>query len=1124
MKNNNIYRQETEHKLFSVFRKELLIKAVVGLNLTVIVILTANLIAALLVLAGLISIEARTILFFTALLIMLTSFFYFVIIPLIKSMGILAKPNFFLIADKVGKAFPQVKDSLLNSLQLINEKRSGYSESLINAAFRDVYEKTKHVDFSSTVSFIAVKKYFQSSMLIIVFTVLLFVFIPGLRGSSYKLLNYDKAFIDPLNFIFDVQPGSVQLTKGQDLTIYISALGETPGEISLFTQTIEQTGYDEHELYPDSTGIFRYRINSVSVSFKYFAAEQNIVSDTFSIEVINRPIISSLELEIFPPAYSKLPREVQKDNGNITSLAGSRIKINIKSTKPVKSAELNFSDSTKTYLNPYNYFAEGNFVVTGNTNYKISILDQDSISNTNPIIYSIKTLIDEYPIIQMIEPNTDVKISDTHNLQLVSKITDDYGFEKLVLNYRLNASKYGVPWSEFEQQEIVIAKNKKEQEIYFVWDLSPLVLAVEDVVSYYLEIFDNDNVNGPKSTKTSLFTIRVPSLDELFAEAENAQTEAEKDLIETLKETEKLNEELQRISNELKQDKQEISWVEKEKIESAIKKFQELENKVELAQQKLNEMQKQLQENNLLSEETMKKYMELQDLMDELNSEELKNAFDRLREMLETLNRENTQQAFENLQFNEEAFQKSLERTVNLLKRIQIEQKVDELIKRSEEALNQIDDLQNEMQQKDLSLEDNKEELKQKQEKVSERLEKIEEEMEKLKEKMSEFDDMPLDQMQKMLDQLKEQNNTELSNQASQQITQQQKQQAVQNQQQLSENMQSLQQQLMQMQSSMQMQSQMQVLYDMMKSVNDLLTLSKEQELLKNNTQNTPATSLDYLDNAKTQNDIQRNLDKAIQQMVDLSQRTFAITPEMGRALGNAKSEMGESISSIQNRNSSRTIQSQISAMKYLNEAASLMKGSMEQMMGGGQGGGMMSLMQQLQQMSQQQMNLNQLTQQLNQGQLTQQQLSQLQRLTQEQELIRKSLEQLNKEAQEKGQSKKLSTSLEKILEEMKEVVTNMNTEKVNDELIQAQERILSKLLDAQRSINERDFEKERESISGRTFNRESPPEIIFGTEEGKDKLRDELLKAVREGYSKDFEELIRKYYEQLSTQKSEKN
>jgi hypothetical protein len=143
-----------------------------------------------------------------------------------------------------------------------------------------------------------------------------------------------------------------------------------------------------------------------------------------------------------------------------------------------------------------------------------------------------------------------------------------------------------------------------------------------------------------------------------------------------------------------------------------------------------------------------------------------------------------------------------------------------------------------------------------------------------------------------------------------------------------------------------------------------------------------------------------------------------------------------------------------------------------------------------------------------------------MERLSQQQELIRKSLEQLNKENKEKGVSKTLTSNLEKILEEMKEVITNMNTNKVDDEVIESQEKILSKLLDAQRSINERDYEKNRESNSASNFNRKSPKELDLGKEPSK--IKDELLKIINEGYSKDYEELIRKYYEIL--EKEHKN
>lgn len=1117
MKRETEHRTKIKARIKQVYKKEHLKKSFEGINIALLIILLLNTFVAFLEMFETGSTDFRTILFYFfvgAVLLLVTYFFIF---PLFRAMNLFGKIDYLYLSKKIGSAFPEIKDDLRNALQLIyGDEQKNYSPKLVEAAFEDVYKRSEKADFSSIITFSSLRKYLLVTAAGIIITVILFASFPGLRTASYRVLNFNEEFIFPPKFKFDVIPGNKKIANGESVKLIVSAIGDIPQNIVISTKSVEQTSYEEREILPDSLGRFIHTERNVKSSFKYFASADNIMSDVYNIEVLNQPLITNLKLAIKPPRYSRLPEIIQQDNGNIVALPGTSVKIDIKSNKGIREASLIFKDSTEIKMAPDKKSASGNFKIYKSGTYRIRITDIEDNQNINPITYSFSTTVDEYPEIEMIAPNENIKLGDNTNISVLASISDDYGFSKLTLNYRLSESQFGIPWEEYLSNEITIGKTATEQNAYYVWDIEELILAVDDVVSYYLEVFDNDIINGPKSAKTKLFTIRVPSLDELYANAEKVHEQSEMDLAKTLREAEELGKELEKISNEMKQDNKELTWEEKEKIEEAVQKFKELGEKVQKAQEQLDEMRKELQENNLLSEETLQKYMELQELMDDLNSDELKKAFEKMQEMLKNMNRNQNQQAFEEMQFNEEMFMKSLERTLNLLKRIQIEQKVDEIVKRTEDLVKQLEELSEKTENSDLSSKEEQENLASKQDNITKDMNKLNEEMEKLREKMSEFDDMPIKDMQEMLDQMNEQQNQELSEQTKQQLEQQQKMQAMQNQQQMSQNMQSMQQQMMDMQQQMQQESQIQTMYEMMKAINSLISLSKEQEALKESTRKLSATSPQMRENAQKQNDLQRGLEKVLQQLSDLSQKTFAITPEMGRALGKARGEMNQSISAMQNRNSSMAVQMQSDAMKNLNEAASLLKGNMEQMMKGGQGGGMMSMMQQMQQLSQQQMNLNQLTQQLNQGKLSQEQRSQLQRLGQQQELIRKSLEQLNKESREAGQSKKLTASLEKILEDMKEVVTKMKTEKIDDDVVQSQEKILSKLLDAQRSINERDYEERRESLTGNTFDRESPPEIIFSTEEGRDKLRDELMKAIKEGYSKDYEELIKRYYEEL--------
>ncbi|MFH1194120.1 MAG: DUF4175 family protein [bacterium] len=1117
MEENRKYLKEIENKLDSFLNRESLILCVKGFCITLVAALSAFLLFSILEMTLNFSTVVRTILFFVFLIITLAAFFYYFIPPFARIFNLLSRPGYYETAARIGNHFPFIKDELINSMQLVKtESAKIYSPELIDHAFKRAYEISKPVNFNNILVFSSIKKYIQATSGIVILFVLLFAFVPGLQAAGLRLVNFSKDYSPPPKFVFFIQPGNSVITKGMDVSIQVKVSGEVPDEIYLLTRSAEQSEFIEHLLKIDSLGVYNFQLFSVRSGFEYFASAAGLDSEVFKIDVINKPVINGFEVTITPPFYSGLPEVVQKDNGNFYALPGSKISINLSSTKELDSANIFFSDSTQIKMKVADNSAHTSFKVTTERDYSFLLTDSEGNENENPITYSIKTLPDVFPGIEVISPNKDVRITNEENLPAAVKVSDDYGFTKLTLNYRISASKFDIPQENFTSINIPFDVKSKEIEVYYVWNLNSLMLATEDVVSYYFEIFDNDNVSGPKSTKSALFSLRVPSLDEIFTEADRKQENAENDLQKTLKEANELKEELKKISNELKKDSREITWEEKDKIEKSIEKFEELQQKIEDIKSNLNETKNELQQNNLLSEKTLEKYTELQKLMEEIGNEDLKKAFEKMQEMLESLMRDKVQDAMENMQMDEEMFQKSLERTINLLKRIQIEQKMDELVKRTEELQKKQEELAKESQNSKQSDDQKSSELAKKQDQVSKDLQNMKEAMKDLQDKMKEFKDMPNQEMQKAMEEFEKQQNQQLSEQSQQQLKQQQFQKAAQKQNKLSQNMQKMGQMMMQMQQSMQMQNQMEVMMDMMRLLNNTLELSKEQEELKNSTDQMSPNSPQFSEKTKEQNELQQNLQNLMKQFSELSQKTFNITPEMGRALGNALNSMKQSQNSMQERNEGLAAAQQKDAMKSLNEAASLLQGAMSQMMNQSQNGGMPTMMQQLQQIGQQQMALNQMMGKINPNAMGQQEWQQLERLAQQQDLIRKSLEQLNKEARETGQSKKLTANLEQIAKEMKEVVTQMQSESYDDNLIQKQERILSKLLDAQRSMNERDFEERRESNSGQNVTRQSPPELILNTSEGKDLLKDELLKAAKEGYSKDYEELIRKYFEAL--------
>ena len=294
--------------------------------------------------------------------------------------------------------------------------------------------------------------------------------------------------------------------------------------------------------------------------------------------------------------------------------------------------------------------------------------DLSDNNNLQPVRYYVKALYDSNPAIELIYPKQDVNLANDSRVPIEVKINDDYGFSKLNLNYKLTSSRYEPAQEKFSSIEVSIDKKIKEQIVDHIWNLTQLNPAVNDVYSFYLEVFDNDNVSGPKSAKTQIINVRVPSLDEILAKADETQDNVQDEMQETLKEAEELKKELEKIDKDLKQDKQQLTWEEKEKIEQALNKFEKLQDKMESASEQLKQMQNELQQNNLLSEETLEKYMELQKLMDEMTSDEMKKAMQKMQDALEKMNRNQTQDAMNQMKMDEEKFKKSIERTMNLLK------------------------------------------------------------------------------------------------------------------------------------------------------------------------------------------------------------------------------------------------------------------------------------------------------------------------------------------------------------------------------------------------------------------------------------------------------------------------
>ncbi|HSQ74910.1 MAG TPA: DUF4175 family protein [Bacteroidota bacterium] len=1057
----------------------------------------------------------RTILVSVFLLILAAAVLWLIGRPLGRLLGLLRGEDDDHTAERVGVAFPEIKDRLHNLLQLLREGEEAgryYSLQLIEAASDDLNALLRPLDFSTMIDRSSLRSMGRFLPAVLLFAGGLMVLLPGtLGGAAYRLLHFGTEFTPPPAYLFTVSPGNTEVIKGADVDIGVRVDGQRPDAVTLMIRPAGQASFEESGLKRMADGTWRATLPRVRVSTRYGVRIGSVQSETYLLTVLDRPLVNALRLSLNFPSYTGLPpRSLDENVGDVRALAGTRIQFALEASKPLAAADAVFSDSTTLSLAVSGNTASGTMTLRKDRSYHIRVTDAEGISNADPIEYTLRVVPDISPTISIVAPGAHLNVVGDEELPMLFRLSDDYGISRLRLAHKLIHSKYERPATDFTMVDVPLSgRAGLDWLVPFTWVLSTLRLTPEDVVEYHAEVFDNDAVTGPKRAVSETFTLRLPSIDEVFADLDKGHEEARETLADALKQAEEAKKEMDELSRELKKPQQKLTWEEQKKAEEITRRYQEIQKKLNDVQQTVDRMLNEMQKNNVLSQETLSKYQELQQVMEEMQSPEFAEAMKRLQDAMQRMTPEAMQQALQQFSFSEDQFRKSIERTLNLLKRIQIEQKVDEAVKRAEE----MHKLQQELASQKPDDPARREAAAKAEENLREQYEQMKKELENLQKKMAEFPaEMPVSEMQALQDSLQKANLEELLRQISQSLRQQQMEQAAQQQQQAVQAMGSMLQDLQQMQQQMRSNQQRQIVQEMRRAARDLLELSRRQEELKNASKGLDPLSQQFREHAQEQMNVLRDLGNVTNRLAALSQKTFGISPEMGKGIGEAMQRMQDALQSLDQRNGSGASQQQGEAMGALNQTAQQLQAAAQGMsQGGGQGMGMAGFMQRLQQLGGQQQGINDGTRGL-----TPEQGAALARLAGEQGMVRKSLEELAREASRTGELSKILGDLQRVANDMREVQTDMAQGNVNPETLQKQDRILSRLLDAQRSMRERDFEKRRKAESGTAATRQSPPPIDLTTVEGRNRLQRDLLRALEEGYARDYEELIKKYFEAL--------
>jgi hypothetical protein len=1087
-----------------------------------------------------------------------TTFIYITVNYIFSRLGIVKPLEIISYSKKVGDNFPDVKDRLSNSLFLVeNNQGTNFSNELIYANIEEVYSSSEKIDFTSCISFNSLKKPFIIFLSVIFIWALSLAIFPGtMFGSINRLVNYNYNFLlNDLGIAFIVTPGNTEVSKGENVNIKVLINSTKPVDISEITFVKKEITKDGSEILSEKKDIkpaadksFNTVIENINNDVIYYVEYEGLRSDEFKIKTNENPLVKNFKITVTPPEFTSLPPKILGDNeGEIFCMQGSKVFFDLKSNKQLSEAGIilegkliNFEVSGEN--------ASGTITANADGSYKFYLKDKSGAVNKNPVTYNIKVIADEPPSITILEPNeSNFSLTGQREILVRSRISDDYGFSSLKLAYKkitggnITSSSGNYTFINIPVQNL----NARSLEVPYIWNLPGI--SSGQTIEYFLEVTDNTG----HSVKSDTRTITYRSLTDALKNTENLNKELKTDLNNSLQNLNDVQKELQELKKDAQRN-EDLGLNDPKQKQELENKLNNLQENLNSTQQKLDQSINEMKQRNELSEKTLEQYMELQKMYNKINTPELQEMLKKLQDALKKNNTDELKDAMKNFKFDEEAFKKYLEKVMELMKKIENMQKFGELTQKLDDITKKQNDLKNETKNTDKNdrnklnqLSDKQKDLKNETKDFQEQLKKLIDELNKLKENAT------ADELNKLNKQMDKKNIDNKMNKSSDEMQKGDKNSSEDTQEELSQDLNELNEQMQDaLENMMDSQSQQKKMMEKMGNIKkDLEELSKRQQELKDKTQELSKEQKQEFDKTKQdQNKLQNDLAKTIDDVMNLSKSGMQIQPEMGKELGNAFNKMDKAGQELGKQNKDGAKGNQGDAKESLDKAGQMMGEMMNKMSqqgkngkdgkgGKGNSGRMGELMQQLAQMIQQQQGINGQMGKTGKGkngkdgkdgesgtdgELTEQQKADMQRLQMQQQQLSKSLEQLNEELKKEQErsGEKILGDLNQVQKEMQEVIKDMQDNKITDKTVEKQNRILSRMLDAQLSQREKDFEPKRESKPGNNMVRQSPPEIVLSGPNSYNALKEDILKLQKEGYTDDYELLIMKYLEKLNAGK----
>lgn len=996
-------------------------------------------------------------------------------------------------ASKIGTAFPEIGDKLLNIIQL-----QKYHGALVEASIGQKTESIQRYEFQDAVDIRQNTRYLKYLFIPLLIFILLLLIAPSfLTSSSTRIIRFNNDFVPEAPFQFHLLNNELLAFKNEDFNLSLELDGSAIPENAYIIS-------NDRKIKMAKTGpadfVYSFKKIQDDQTFRFEAA--GFTSSSYSIKVVSRPDLRNFNVYLDYPAYLHKKNERLNNVGNLQIPEGTTVKWQLK-TLQSDQVSIDFQSTKEQFdlKSSGDQLFEFEKTLRQPQVYSINLKNQYS-ENKEKILYKIDVIADQYPQIDLsVFPDTTMYSF----VVLGGNISDDYGLTKLKLFYQVIEGEHE---SSFKSINIPIVQRQNNQRFYYQWLLDSIHIQEGNSLKYFLQVWDNDGVNGAKSSKTGVYVFKVPSEREIKNEIEKTSSKTQQNINKTLQDAKELKEKIDHAEEKLKGQK-EMTWQDENMLKDIVKKREELNKAIEelKEQNRANELKRDRFSKH--DEQLKKKVEQLQNLMDELLDEKTKQLYDELEKLLqEQSEMEDIQDVLNKLNNKENNLEKELERTLELFKRMKFDNKLDDAVNELNKQMEKQEQLMEETSDKDNDHED----LTEKQEQLQQDFKDFKKELDELEELNQELKNP--ESLPDMQDE--EQSIEQEQQQSKESLEKNKRKKAQESQQNAKQQMKKMAEKMQQMQSSMEMTMMQENLDDLRDIVHNLLKLSFDQEKLMGDFEEVTQSDPRFVELGQEQFKLKDDAKIVEDSLLSLANRVFQIASFVTREVGEMNNHMTKSMDAIKERKKSLAVSEQQFAMTSMNNLALLLDDVLQQMqnamndaMGKPQKGKGKDKAPSLSELQQQ---LNNKIDELKKSGKSGRQLSEeLAKLAAEQERIRQAFQEMQEKMSEGDNGTKPGQG---IPEKMEETETDLVNKQITQETIKRQREILTRLLEAENAMRERELDDERKAETAKDYEKALPKafEEYFKMKE----KEIELLKTVPPKLYPYYKQEVNEYFKRL--------